>query len=494
MSEHEIEKQDVDVETEAEGGEDFAAMFEASYQTKRFQNGQAIEGVIVSIGADVALVDVGAKGEATLDLNELKNDDGVVEAVVGDRIQATVVSTVGGLHLSRKLQRGAASARQLEDAFRAGLPVEGKVEKAVKAGYDVRVAGQRAFCPLSQIDTIRDTDPAVHIGRVYTFKIVEYKEGGQKFVVSRRSLLEAEQQVRAAEVRASITAGAIVTGRVVSVRDFGAFVDLGGGVQGLLHVSEMGWSRVTDTTQVVSPGDEITVKVLRVEDDKIALGLKQLMADPWSMVPATFAVGQIRQGRVTRTAEFGAFVELEAGIEGLAHASTFAPTGRPGGWSKTVTAGMTGAFEILSIDLDKKRIGVAMVEEGSAKVGAVSATTSRSAIAPGAKVTGKVERHEKFGIFVFLAPGVTGLLPWNETGVAKEADMLKAFPLGSSLDVIVLEVDTAGRRIRLSVKAIAERAEAAEVRDYAEREGAAQAQSFGGSMADKLRGALTSRK
>jgi ribosomal protein S1 len=157
------------------------------------------------------------------------------------------------------------------------------------------------------------------------------------------------------------------------VRDFGAFVDLGAGVQGLLHVSEMGWSRVADTSQVATPGQEITVKVLRVDEatQQIALGLKQLSADPWTMVPTAYEVGQVRAGRITRIAAFGAFVELEPGIEGLAHASTFAPAGRSGGWATSLTPGMTGAFEILSIDPEKKRIGVALVEEGSSRSEAV---------------------------------------------------------------------------------------------------------------------------
>ena len=230
-----------------------------------------------------------------------------------------VVSTAGGLVLSRRLALGAATARQLEDAFQAGLPVEGKVERAVKGGYEVRMARQRAFCPVSQIDVIRNTDPAQHEGRVYKFRIIEYKEGGKNLVVSRRALLEEEQQANAAEVRKSIVEGAVITGRVVSVRDFGAFVDLGGGVQGLLHISEMAWERVSDASQVVKPGDEITVKVLRVDADKqkISLGLKQLAADPWSRAGATYQAGQLRPGRVTRVAEFGAFVELEPGIEGL---------------------------------------------------------------------------------------------------------------------------------------------------------------------------------
>jgi len=339
--------------------EDFAAMFEASTKAKRVEQGQTIEGTIVAIGPDVAFVDVGGKGEATIDIGELRDEEGHLEVAVGDRIQAMVVSTAGGLTLSRKLARGAATERQLEDAFHSGLPVEGKVEREVKGGFEVRVARQRAFCPFSQIDIVR-TEPSAHEGRVYEFRIVEYRDGGRNLVVSRRVLLEEEQRVAAAEVRRSIAAGAVMTGRVASVREFGAFVDLGGGVQGLLHVSEMGWSRVSDTSQVVKPGDEITVKVLQVSDDrqKISLGLKQLTADPWEGVPATYEIGQVRTGRVTRVVEFGAFVELEPGVEGLAHASTFAPTGRAQEWSASIAPGMTGAFEILSIDLEKKRIGV----------------------------------------------------------------------------------------------------------------------------------------
>lgn len=348
--------------------EDFAAMFEASTKAKRIDRGQAIEGTVVGIGPEVAFVAVGGKGEATIEIAELKDADGHLEVAVGDRIQATVVSTVGGLTLSRKLIRGAATARQLDDAFQAGLPVEGKVEKEVKGGYEVRIAGQRAFCPFSQMDIVRTAAPA-HEGRVYTFRILEYKDGGKNLVVSRRALLEEAQRAGAAEVRRSMVVGTVMTGRVASVRDFGAFVDLGGGVQGLLHVSEMAWARTADTSQIVKAGDEISVKILRVDEatQKIALGLKQLSADPWSTVEASFAVGQVVTGRVTRVAEFGAFVELAPGIEGLAHVSTFTAGGRTQGRPVPLAPGTTGAFEILSIDLDKKRIGVALVPEGSSR-------------------------------------------------------------------------------------------------------------------------------
>ena len=471
--------------------EDFATMFEASVKAKRFDRGEMIEGTIVGIGPEVAFVDVGGKGEATVEVSELKDDDGRLEVKVGDRIQAMVVSTSGGLTLSRRLARGAATDRQLEDAYQTGLPVEGRVERQVKGGYEVRIGRSRGFCPFSQIDNTR-SDPASHEGQVYEFRIVEYKDGGRNLVVSRRALLEEQQRQSAEQVRRSIVPGAIVSGRVASVREFGAFVDLGGGVQGLLHVSEMGWSRVSDASLVVKPGEEITVKVLRVDEDKqkISLGLKQLTDDPWSKVPATYEVGQVRNGRVTRIAEFGAFVELEPGIEGLAHASTFPPTGRSQGWSAQVPVGMTAAFEILNIDLEKKRIGVALVPEGSSR--AEGAMASPGEIVPGARIKGKVDRHEKFGVFVYLAPGRTGLIPMGETGIAKDGDVPRAFPVGADVDVIVLEVDPSGRRIRLSSKAIADAHEAEEVRDYKQREDVAQGDGFG-SLADKLRGALKPR-
>ena len=379
--------------------EDFATMFEASTRAKRVAKGQIVDGTIVSIGAEVALVGVGGKSEAAIDIDELKDEAGHLEVKVGDCIQAMVVSTTGGLTLSRRLVLGAATARQLEDAFQAGLPVEGKVVGAVKGGYEVRIARQRAFCPISQIDTSRNTEPAQHEGRVYTFRIIEYKEGGKNIVVSRRVLLEEEQQASAAGVRKSIVEGAVMTGRVASVRDFGAFVDLGGGVQGLLHVSEMAWARVSDTSQIVNPGDEITVKVLRVDADKrkISLGLKQLAADPWSKAADAYQAGQLRTGRVTRVAEFGAFVEIE--------------------------------------------------------------------------------------------PGVEGLIPLSESGVARDGDVKKAFRVGAEVQVVVLDVDPAARRMRLSVTAVEQMREADEVREYTDRSEVAPAEQFG-SLADKLRDAL----
>jgi small subunit ribosomal protein S1 len=469
--------------------EDFAAMFEASTQAKRLDQGELVEGTIVAIGPEVALVDVGRKGEAVMDIAELKNAAGQIEVKLGDRVQAMVVSTSGGLTLSRRLAGAAASDEQLEVAFENGLPVEGKVERAVKGGFEVRIGRRRAFCPISQID-LRGADAAEHEGHVYQYRIIEYKEGGANIVVSRRALLEEEQRANAAKLRDKIVPGAVMTGRVISVREFGAFVDLGAGVQGLLHVSEMAWSRVSNPAEIVKAGEEITVKVLRVDGDKqkISLGLKQLSADPWSRVPEVYKVGQLLPGRVTRVAQFGAFVELEPGVEALAHASTFEPTGRSGGWAGQVAAGTTGTFEILAIDLEKKRIGVALVPQAWGQ--SEGAAAARPGIVPGARLMGKVERHENFGVFVFLAPGRTGVIPLSETGIAKEGDVRRALPVGADVEVIVQEVDPADRRIRLSAKAVAEAREAEEVREWTESNAAPTEGS--GILADKLRLAFKS--
>jgi small subunit ribosomal protein S1 len=388
-------------------------MFEASVKARRFEQGQTIEGTIVAFGPEVAFVSVGGKSEAQIDLAELKDENGEIEVSIGDRIQAVVVSTSGGVMLSRKGLRNAATLRELENAFQAGVAVEGKVESAIKGGYEVRLARTRAFCPLSQIDIIRTADPAVHVGRTYSFRIIEYKDAGKSIVVSRRKQLDDEQQASAAAVRKAIVPGAVLPGRVASLRDFGAFVDLGGGIQGLLHVSEMSWSRATAPGAVVAPGDQITVKVLRVDEatGKISLGLKQLQDDPWSTAGTTYEVGQVRSGRVTRVAEFGAFVELEPGIEGLAHASTFPPTGRPRGWAESVPVGTTAAFEILSIDVAQKRIGVALAAEGRA----AEAATSRDELAHGT-------RREQAG----LREDATSGDARSPTSIGSLADTLRA--------------------------------------------------------------------
>jgi small subunit ribosomal protein S1 len=465
--------------------EDFASMLEESLEPAVFERGQMVEGTIVSLSRDVAFIDVGGKGEATMDLEELLDDDGDLQVEVGDAVHGVVVSTAGGLRLSHKLARGAVTRQRLADAHESGLPVEGRVEKAIKGGYDVKIGGQRAFCPISQIDTQFTEDPAVHEGKVYTYRITEFRDG-RNVVVSRRALLAEQEAEQEAEVRKTIVPDAVLPGRVASVRNYGAFVDLGGGIQGLLHVSEMGWSRVSDPATIVQPGDSIQVKVLAVDEDKgkISLGLKQLQADPWDSAEDTFEVGQVLGGRVTRVAEFGVFVELQPGIEALAHASTFPPTGKRDAWKETIAAGDQVAVELLSFEPERRRIGVAIVDEDSAR----ARRANRGArIVPGARLQGKVDRVESYGVFVFLEPGRVGLVHGEETGFDRGADLRKEFPVGSAIEVMVLEVD--GERIRLSRKAVFEADEKAEVRDFTESRREAGQQGLG-SLADQLRAAM----
>lgn len=480
------------IEDDDQNQEDFASMLEESLEPKSFREGEMVEGRVVSIGKDVVFIDIGGKGEANIDVEELADEDGRIDVEVGDIVQGVVVSTRGGIKLSHKLARGAATRQRLHDAYRARLPVEGRVEKSIKGGYDIRIGGQRGFCPISQIDNRFTDDPTSHEGQLYTFRITEFDESGKNLVVSRRALLEEEEAERAEEVRATLVPNAEISGRVVSVRSYGAFVDLGGGIQGLLHVSEMGWSRVADPSEVVQPGDEIVVKVLRIEDEgkKIALGLKQLQSDPWSKADETYEVGQVLRGRVSRVADFGAFVELEPGIEGLAHASTFPPTGKRDGWKSSLSPGTDVVVEVLSFEADRKRIGIAIVPDGSSRAEGSVADPVAGAIVAGSVVTGKVERLEKFGVFVFLAPGKTGLVPNSETGVERESDMPKKFPVGSDLDVMVLEVDPASRRIRLSVKAIGEADQKREAQAYAASQKKSENSAGFGSLADKLRSAM----
>lgn len=482
----------------AEDG-DFGRMLDGSLQARSFADGQTVEGTVVAIQRDVAFLDIGGKSEATIDLEELKDSEGNVEVQAGERVQAVVVSTEGGLKLSRRLARGAVAREQIVEAFQSGLPVEGKVARAIKGGFEVRVAGQRAFCPMSQIDVQRTADAAAHVGRVYTFRITECKGGGKDLVISRRALLLEAERAKAEEVRASIEPGATLKGRVVSVRDYGAFVDLGAGVQGLLHVSEMSWARVTNPAEVVKPGDEITVKILRIDEGgkKIALGLKQLQQDPWETVAQRYAAGQTHQGKVSRLADFGAFVELEPGIEALAHVSAFPPAGGPGGWRASVVPGTVASFEILSVDPAKKRIGVAMLTAGgdrlaSSPAPAPAAPAPKSTIVAGSRMKGKVERHESFGVFVYLAPGRTGLLPVGESATPRGTDLKKAFPVGSEVEVAVLEVDPSGRKIRLSRKALLDAEERSAAREYEERQARQTSESLG-PLAEKLREALKKR-
>ena len=428
-----------------EPSEDFATLFARQQTGPAIEVGQAVKGRVIQITAEHVFVDVGGKGEAWIDRAELTDDDGQLKVNVGDEVEATVVSTRDDIRLSYRLQRGAQARQALAAAAASGIPVEGKVAAVIKGGYEVTVAGLRAFCPFSQMDVRRAESPEDYVGRVLEFRINRYGENGRNIVLSRRQLLEERAARDAEETRRKIVPGAVLPGTVTSLADFGAFIDLGG-VQGLVPISEISHRRVARPGDRLRLGEAVTVKVLKVDEEKgrISLSLKALDGDPWAAVPGRLRERQVVRGRLVRATEFGIFVELMPGVDGLLHVSEI-PRSRAGALREAVAAGAEVSVIVLGIDSGKRRISLALAPDDAA-----AGDRIESAVAVGAVLVGTVERVESFGVFVRLGPGQTGLVPSAELGTPRGADHRKSFPLGSELKVLVLAVEDDGRRIRLS--------------------------------------------
>ena len=331
----------------------------------------------------------------------------------------------------------------------------------IKGGYEVTVGGLRGFCPFSQMDLRRVEAPDEYVGRVLEFRVATYADNGRNLVLSRRRLLEERAAEAAEETRKKIVPGAVLAGTVTSLADFGAFVDLGG-LQGLVPLSELSHSRVTRPADRLRVGEAVTVKVLRIDHEKgrISLSLKALEGDPWAAVPGQLRERQVVRGRAVRATEFGVFVELLPGVDGLLH-NTEIPRSRQGALREAAAGSAEVAVLIVNIDGDKHRIALALAPEGAAP-----GQQMESRVAVGAVLAGTVERLESFGVFVRLGPGQTGLIPLAELGTARGADLRKTFPVGAEIKVLVLAIEEGGRRIRLShAKALAQE-EQAETQAY----------------------------
>src|SRR6266446_3841291 len=345
--------------------EDFATLFAREATRPALEVGQVVKGRILQIGDETVFVDVGSKGEALIDRAELTDEHGNVKLAVGDDIEATVVSTGDEIRLSHRLLQGLQARQGLAVAADTGLPVEGKVAAVIKGGYEVTVGGLRAFCPFSQMDLRRVEAPDALVGRVLEFRISRYEEQGRNIVLTRRALLEEQAAKAAEETRKKIVAGALLPGTVASLADFGAFVDLGG-VQGLVPLSEVSHSRVGRLADRLHVGQSVTVKVLKVDDakGKITLSLKALEGDPWAPVPGQLRERQIVSGRVARMTDFGVFVELLPGVDGLLHLTEI-PRARHGEMRQAAETGAELIVLVTSVDLDKRRIGLALAPEGA---------------------------------------------------------------------------------------------------------------------------------
>jgi small subunit ribosomal protein S1 len=441
--------------------EDFATLFARHEAGRTLEVGQVVKGRIIQITAEHVFVDVGGKGEAWIDRAELVDDEGRLRVAVGDEVEATVVRTGDEVRLSHKLRQGAQAREALAVAAQSGVPVEGKVAAVIKGGYEVTVGGLRAFCPFSQMDLRRVESEQEHVGRVYEFRISRYGENGRNIVLSRRVLLE-EQAAKAAEqTRKKLLPDAVLPGTVSSLTDFGAFVDLGG-VQGLVPMSELSHARVGRASDRLRVGEAVTVKVLRIDEakGKLTLSLKALEGDPWLAVPGRLRERQVVGGKAARATEFGVFVELLPGVDGLLHASEI-PRHRQAAIREAVAAGAEVAVMIISIDSGKRRVALALAPEG-----AVVGERMESGVVAGAVLTGIVERFENFGVFVRLGPGQTGLVPNAELALPRGADVRKQFPEGSEMKVVVLSIEEGGRRIRLSREQAIAREEQAETQAY----------------------------
>jgi len=354
--------------------EDFAALLaeqDASDAARRqVRAGERVEARVVTTGPVTTFLDIGAKAEAVIDTAELRDPETQeLTVAVGDTIEVTV-SDDGretGSIVCRRVGRGGQTADELADAFALGLPVEGVVSGQKKGGFEVQIGSLRAFCPGSQID-LRHGDPAQYVGQRLQFKVTKLEQGGRNIVVGRRAMLEAESAQRREETLARLEVGAVVTGRVSSLRDFGAFVDLGG-IEGLIHVSELGWDRGAKVDAVLEPGQEVTAQVVKRETDpktgapRIGLSMRALAPDPWTEAVERFPPGTTVRGRVRKVESFGAFVELAPGVDGLVHVSRLAVGRRVSHPRQVVDEGQEVEVTVVTIDPAQKRIGLSMIEE-----------------------------------------------------------------------------------------------------------------------------------
>jgi len=441
--------------------EDFATLFARESARPVLEVGQIVKGRVIQISAESVFVDVGGKGEAWIERAELTDADGKLKVAVGDEVEATVVSSGDEVRLSHKLRQGAQARQALAVAAQTGIPVEGKVAGVIKGGYEVTVGGLRGFCPLSQMDLRRAESAEEYVGRVLEFRVTTFSENGRNLVLSRRRLLEERAAEAAEETRKKIAPGAVLTGTVSSLADFGAFIDLGG-VQGLVPLSELSHSRASRPADLLRIGDAVTVKVLRVDQEKgrISLSLKALEGDPWAAVAGRLRERQVVRGRAVRSTEFGIFVELLPGVDGLLHVTEI-PRSRQGALRESAAASAEIAVLIVAIDTQKRRIALALAPEG-----AVAGQQMESSVEVGAVLMGTVERHEPFGVFVRLGPGQTGLVPTAELSMSRGTDARKAFPAGSEMKVLVIAIEEGGRRIRLSHTQALARDEQAETQAY----------------------------
>jgi small subunit ribosomal protein S1 len=432
--------------------ESFAALFEESLQRANMRTGEVITAEVVALDHNFVVVNAGLKSEAYVPIDEFKNDQGEIEVQVGDFVSVAVDAIENGYGdtiLSRDKAKRLASWLSLETALESGDFVTGTVNGKVKGGLTVLVNGIRAFLPGSLLDTRPVKDMSPFEGKTMEFKVIKLDRKRNNVVLSRRAVVEASMGEERAKLMETLREGAIVAGVVKNITEYGAFVDLGG-IDGLLHITDMAWRRVRHPSEVVTVGQELTAKVLKfdAEKNRVSLGLKQMGDDPWVGVSRRYPSGTRLFGKVTNIADYGAFVEIEPGIEGLVHVSEMDWTNKNVAPNKIVNLGDEVEVMVLEIDEDKRRISLGMKQCKPNPWDDFAQNFNR-----GDKVKGPIKSITDFGVFVGLAAGIDGLvhlsdLSWNEPGEAA----VRNYKKGQEVEAIVLAIDVERERISLGIK------------------------------------------
>ncbi|MYB89157.1 MAG: 30S ribosomal protein S1 [Proteobacteria bacterium] len=432
--------------------ESFAQLLEESEDNINTQPGTIINGTVVDIGKDAVVVNAGLKSEGMIPIEQFQMDNGQLEVEVGDEVEVALDALEDGYgetKLSREKARRARAWTELERIHEAGETVTGIITGKVKGGFTVELRDLRAFLPSSLVDIRPVRDTTYLEGRELEFKLVKIDTKRNNIVVSRRAVVESEYSVEREELINTLKEGAVVKGIVKNLTDYGAFLDLGG-VDGLLHITDMAWKRVKHPSEIVSIGDEINVRVLKFDKEKtrVSLGLKQLNDDPWGGIERRYPEGTRVFGKVTNIADYGCFVEIEEGIEGLAHVSEMDWTNKNVSPSKIASLGDEVEVMILDIDKERRRISLGMKQCQPNPWEDFASKHSR-----GSEATGMIKSITDFGIFVGLEGGIDGLvhlsdLSWNQPG----EEAVRAYKKGDELRAMVLSVDAERERISLGVK------------------------------------------
>jgi len=433
--------------------ESFAELFEASQANlAKLKPGAIVSGVVVEVRGDVVVINAGLKSEGIVPIEQFRNDAGEIDVAEGDVVKVALDSIENGFGetvLSREKAKRAMVWDELEEALEKNETITGRISGKVKGGFTVDIKDVRAFLPGSLVDVRPVRDPAYLEGKELEFKLIKLDRKRNNVVVSRRAVVESEHSEEREQLMDKLQEGAILKGVVKNLTDYGAFVDLGG-IDGLLHITDMAWKRVRHPSEVVNVGDELDVRVLKFdrERNRVSLGLKQLGEDPWDNIARRYPANSRVFGKVSNVTDYGAFVEIEPGVEGLVHVSEMDWTNKNVNPSKIVQVGDEVQVMVLDVDEERRRISLGMKQVTSNPWETFAAIHKK-----GDKVSGQIKSITDFGIFIGLDGGIDGLvhlsdLSWNTTG----EDVVRNFKKGDTLEAVVLAVDPERERISLGVK------------------------------------------